>query len=378
MDRRRWKKIRIMAAALLMALMYMEGYRTAEAQDFTRPVSLCVVPAGSEYREDLRTSDILYDLYRVADVKKVPGYDVCDFSVRAPYSTASDPVTIGKEITSAGWRREAAKALVIALNADIPVIKGWSAAGEGGTAPASGMTVTDDGTPLSAGLYLLTARGASAELHDATAYADLSDPENPRTRVYTEEWVYTYEPVLIALPYTSPVMDERPANTADGEWFYDVTAYLKPERVSRFGSIRVSKKLLHYGSPAEFTFTVKAVYHGETVLTKNVVLPFDKDCGETQELLVEGIPAGAEVTVEEKTPPGRYFLVSGAEEAQTVLADKTVVFCFVNDYEEEIPTPPPTGDRTDLMLYMILAGVSGIAVCTAGVSLLWKRKRKKD
>ena len=376
MDRRRWKRIRIMASALLMALICMGVYRTAEAVDITQPVSLGVVPAGPEYMEDLSPSDVFYDLYLVADAKDVPGYDTYDFSVREPYSTAADPVIIGKEITSAGWRQAAAKTLVTALNSDTPVIKGWSAEGKDGAATASRMMEADDGTPLSAGLYLLVARGASEELQDVTAYADISDSENPRNRVYTEEWLYTYEPVLIALPYTSPVMDENPANTADGEWFFDVTAHLKPERASRYGSIRVSKKLLHYGVPAEFTFTVKAVYHGETVLAKDAVIHFDKDSGETKDVLVEGIPAGAEVTVTEQTPPIGYYMVSGAEEAQTVLADKTVVFCFVNDYEEEIPTPPPTGDTSNLMLYVILAGISGIAILGTLVSIFLKRKRQ--
>ena len=86
-----------MASALLMALICMGVYRTAEAVDITQPVSLGVVPAGPEYMEDLSPSDVFYDLYLVADAKDVPGYDTYDFPCGSP--------TAPRQILSSSGRR---------------------------------------------------------------------------------------------------------------------------------------------------------------------------------------------------------------------------------------------------------------------------------
>ena len=366
------RKQKISAAAVLTALLLVVLFSVnALTLDLQTPVSLGVVPAGAEYLTDLDPADIVYDLYKVADAAEVPGFETYDFAVRDFYAGGANAVTVTRDMDADAWRTQAANAFVKALTEnDTPLIRGKS------LSEGEKLTTADDGSALLPGLYLLVARGADPALQDVSAFADLSDPEQPVSVVTSGNYIYTFAPALIALPYTSPDVDEQIATTADGEWNYDVTAHLKPERTERYGSIRIVKKLLNYmkGTNATFVFTVTAVYRGETVLQKEVTITFDGSSERIQEILVDHIPVGAVVTVEENTPQDGYFLVQAENDPQTVSADTIAEFLFANDYEEGTTPPPDTGDRTSLWRYMILAAVSGLALVLIGVTEFRKRK----
>ena len=368
MINRKQKRFRI-ATAVLMALLFVLFSGTVLAVDLTIPVELGIVPAGSEFLEDLNEADIVYDLYKVADATEISGQDTYGFAVREFYTSEAYAVEISPEMDAESWRTQAAHAFVKALTEnDTPLIWGQTSKAD------ERFTTADDGSQLLPGLYLLVARGADAALQDPSVYADTTDPEQPKSIAYSGNYIYTFAPVLIALPYTSPEINEEIHTTADGEWNYSVTVHLKPERTERYGSISIVKKLLTYkkGTAADFVFTVRAEVYGSIVFEKEVTISFDENSERIQELVIDGIPIGATVTVEEKTPQDGYVLVQSENDPQVITAEIIPEFLFANDYEEV--TPPDTGDHVHLWLYILLAAVSGLGLLYMGGRYLFRKR----
>ena len=374
MKNKEWMKNRIISAVLAALFMALLVSVHVLALDLAAPVSMEIVPAGADLMQDLHEEDILYDLYQIADAVAVPGSDTYDFSVTDFFRDGTDAVTISQEMDAAAWRIQAGNAFRKVLNENAePLVRGRR------LKKGERLTAADDGALLLPGLYLLVARGADPVLQEASAYADLSDPEGPKSIVYSGDSVYTYSPALIALPYPSQDIDGHTVSTADGEWNYDVTVHLKPERTDRYGRIRIVKKLLNYkeGTKASFVFHIHAVFHGTVVLDEDVTISFNEAGERIREVLIEDLPSGAEVTVEELAPEEGYFLVQAENETQIVSAEQTAEFLFANDYQEEGPPPPETGDRSQLGLYLALAAASGLGLLIVVILRIIKKKKRK-
>lgn len=149
---------------------------------------------------------------------------------------------------------------------------------------------------------------------------------------------YRFVPYLIALPnnYYHPG-DENSSE----EWIYGdeaakpVYVGLKPERENRYGDLVIEKTLSSYNGTfkgASFVFEVKAVKDNTLVYSDVVSLTFD-GYG-TQQVRIQQIPAGAEVTVTEVYSGAGYSPADGQSVKSAVIASEgeAVTVSFENEY----------------------------------------------
>lgn len=238
--------------------------------------------------QELENMEVPVEVYRVAEVdsageyKELPGFESLDLG------------NISSQATAREWEEKAGLAV--------------KAAEEGQVAPEQISTTEAGFTGLETGMYLVEAQAVSSEEYD-----------------------YGFTPYLLALPnnyYT--------AETPDDSWVYDVTAGLKPEQTPRFGSIQIRKALDSYNETlgsASFIFSVEALKDGRTVYSDVVSLIFDGPG--TRTLTVEGIPAGAQVTVTEVYSGASYEVTGSQTQTVTVESSRENAVSFTNAYSGE-------------------------------------------
>jgi hypothetical protein len=308
------------AAAVLLLLMSLLLAIPVSAVDLTEPCSLTVSPGSDEYADELIQAGLVIDLYQVADVLPVVGADGYTFEMRSAY----DELLISDEMSNAAWRALAQQAAEIALNGDMPVVSGAQ--------PNTAITETEGGR-LESGLYLIIARGADETDYISTV-TDEEGTEQLVTSVHTQRYTYSFQPELVAIP-EKPADASGEMNTAsDGEWLYDITVSLKPERELRYGSVSIIKTLLSYNvsnGPATCVFRVEGVWDGETVFSNVYALTFTEPGQRT--VVADRIPAGAEVTVTEIYSGAGYSLISEPEQTVLLEADEVAEVSFINDYD---------------------------------------------
>lgn len=318
--------ITLTLAFILIVTMPLPGRAAGRFDE--RKCSL-TVKAIEEYQEDLTDSDLVIDLYKIADASPYAGSDGYSFSLKPAYEN----LVIGRDMSGEDWGNIAQEAAMIALGEN-----------DGGSVqtPEKLLDFNEPGSAdLDAGLYLLIARNKDSKTED---YVDYIIPEDGQvenekkivTKAFTDEYVYTFLPELVSLP--GKPEENGVVNTANsGDWIFDAEAFLKPEQGSRYGLLKIVKTLEKYNvsnGPATFVFDVEAVLKGEKVYSDVVSIVF-KDPG-VEEILVEKIPVGAEVTVTEVYTGASYKLISDASRETTIVEDllDPSSVSFTNDYDE--------------------------------------------
>lgn len=234
--------------------------------------------------EELDSMPIPVDLYRVASVGQDGRYTVLEGFQKVDLSK------VGSETTAQVW-------------ADLAV-QAAEAVQAGGIAPAAATELKAqpgqdrpsarvEGLPT--GMYLVSAG-----------------------TVESAEYTYDFIPYLVALPnnyyYKEPAGDDT--------WVYDVGSELKPEQAVRYGSIRIEKALPSYNATlggASFVFQVEAEKDGKKVYSDVVSISFDAPG--VRSLQVDGIPAGARVTVTEVYSGSAYRAVTDGPQTVTIVAE---------------------------------------------------------
>ena len=245
---------------------------------------------GGNYSE-LNTKPVEIDLYKVASVD-VTG----DFTADAGYETLEgDLAALDDKTTAEDWATISAKAkaLIDAEGSGLAPVKN--------VATSNGsVTVTD----LETGLYLV-------------------DPQT----AWTDYYQYDFTPYLISLP------DNRYYDNKPDTWIYELTGDnaigLKPIRTDRYGDLVIEKFLDSYNATnvgATFVFQVEGtktdVDTGEvkTVISDVYSMTFNGP-GEDR-IVIEDIPAGANVTVTEVYSGGSYKLTSDRTVDTVIVAEQ--------------------------------------------------------
>ena len=363
----KWKWTRMLAAFCMAILLPLTGYVSYAAGEWNanQPCSLTVnaSSADKEFAEDLKTAEVVVDLYKVADVVKDGDNDNFIYNFREEYSSlleASFVVegtdgskSLRKDLTSDEWRQMAQKAAQIALDSSDgslgrpgeqkkePVVAGAGA----GTPITKEASEGDQGNNLYAGLYLMVARG-----EDVEEYIVPISREGRNAGIGTVAWsenkVYTFEPELVALPGVLTGGDLSQGAEGGYAWNYNVTVNLKPSQSERFGYLDIVKSLRNYDSSqsAVFVFQVDAVQNGRSVYSDVWTIELN-GTGPRRLPAPVKLPAGAQVTVREIYATPCYTLVEkpvnptasvGAEHT----ADSPLTFTFVSDYN-----PKPVGGK---------------------------------
>lgn len=292
----------VLAAALIFSAFSLPKAYAALGVDVNAKCSV-EIDVTQTGMSELMNLPVEVHLYKVADIDAQGEYTAIgdfrqlDFSGVDSNTTAEDWETLANE-AKALVRPTTEKAAVITL------VNGK------GTA-----------TGLSTGMYLVDAQQA------------LSD-----------SYQYDFNPYLISLP------NNNYYSTGNDEWIYNLTGSnaigLKPEKTDRFGDLVINKTLDAYNATiggATFVFQVEAfktdpdTNERKCVYSNVVSVTFD-GVG-TESILIEDIPAGAEVVVTEIYSGASYTLTSDGSYTVTIIADgeegapATVDFSNTYNYE---------------------------------------------
>ncbi len=274
------KIILLLAAALLVGTFgfSLAGIAYANAGPISpETAGQMTVGLPESAPEELQEAEVKVHLYRTASVSSdgkftalgdfagLSGFDLSDVS------TAAKLEALAKVATSAVSKKQTKPDAELTL------------AEQNGRASAVAGN-------LATGLYLLTADD-----------------------VVTDNTRYVFQPVLVALP--------QDGNTF---WQYLMAVTLKYEIDAKESKIIIEKDLDNwydinsgYDIPVHtmFVFEVTAVYNEKTVY--NDVLSLDFTAPGKKQIVVDGLPIGADVTVEEVYSGGEYQLKTG-DKAQTL------------------------------------------------------------
>lgn len=329
----------ITALTLVMVIFILPSAAGFAAVDVNKEVSLTVKPSGggdqaeNEFSDDISNAHIVLDLYKVADIQPVSGYDTYEFAAIEEYGILSNKSKVSienKDMDSAEWKALTQEAAANAL--------GTAYGAEAKTPVVEGAAIDSRITGLSAGLYLVIARGSTLGPNE---YIKTGKDKAIYTIANSDLYEYRFAPELVALP-TKDANDDGVINTANaGEWKYDETIYLKAERDNLRASIKIVKKLDSYETSYKTKDTATFVFHVYDTDTQGKTFDnyystvFDKpNNGTGQEILIPDLPAGLKLTVEEVYRGGNYKLTTDDKQQVTVSADKINGVEFTNTYDD--------------------------------------------
>lgn len=282
---RKFKKANawVLALALLISLLAVPKVYGAGGIDTGRACSLSFAMDG-QYPE-LDDLSVQVKVYRVASVGTDGSYtDLAGFE-------GLDLSAADSQTTAQQWAELAARAAEMAGAGGIAPTAQTQLQKQPGQEHSSGRM-----EGLSTGMYLVEAES-----------------------VESAEYTYNFIPYLAALP------GNYYASTGDDAWVYDVDTALKPEQQPRLGSLVIEKTLTDYNATlggAAFVFQVEGrMGSGESarVVYSNVLsLVFD-GAGE-KSLQIDGLPAGAQVTVTEVYSGASYQAVTNPEQTAVITA----------------------------------------------------------
>lgn len=314
-----------------------------------------------KFGEDLRSSGVVVDVYRVAAAVKTPGYDSYTYELNEAYKD----LPLKENPTSADeWQKLAQAAAAVVLG---PVDADGRFQGPAANAElelvASNVDIakldevkpdSNKVFPLKTGLYLLIAHGS--DLTTPAAYATQIEQTVGETATTTvtktvtiansARYQYTFEPQLVSIPGRPDAGngDSTGGGTANrGEWQYNMVVNLKPQRSQRYGDLEIVKSLLTYDNTKDsplFVFEVIGTLDNQEVYREYESITFTAAGQETVRLT--GIPATATVTVTEVYSGAGYRLEEGVAATQgangeiVIGADDVVSTApFVNTSDDE-------------------------------------------
>lgn len=290
---------------------------------------------ADSFGEDLAGADVVVDLYQVARAVKTSGQDTYHYELTGEYASLNLPDSPEEGAQpAANWEETAQQAAAIALDAASPCTP------VSGSGESAGTKVGN----LAPGLYLLVARGRNlTELADYKIEIEQTDSltqeESKRiaTIANSQQYTYAFLPQLVSLP-TKEADANGVINTANpGDWIFEASVNLKPERLDRYGSLEIVKTLLEYETmggvqeSATFVFEVTGMLDDQVVYSNVESITFT--AAGQERVVLDRIPAMAQVTVREVYSGSSYQLTVPGDRTATIAADDVVSVEFENEYD---------------------------------------------
>lgn len=290
---------------------------------------------ADSFGEDLAGADVVVDLYQVARAVKTSGQDTYHYELTGEYASLNLPDSPEEGAQpAASWEETAQQAAAIALDAASPCTP------VSGSGESAGTKVGN----LAPGLYLLVARGRNlTELADYKIEIEQTDSltqeESKRIATIADSQQYTYAflPQLVSLP-TKEADANGVINTANpGDWIFEASVNLKPERLDRYGSLEIVKTLSEYETmggvqeSATFVFEVTGMLDDQVVYSNVESITFT--AAGQERVVLDRIPAMAQVTVREVYSGSSYQLTVPGDRTATIAADDVVSVEFENEYD---------------------------------------------
>ena len=290
---------------------------------------------ADSFGEDLAGADVVVDLYQVARAVKTSGQDTYHYELTGEYASLKLPDSPEEGAQpAASWEETAQQAAAIALDAASPCTP------VSGSGESAGTKVGN----LAPGLYLLVARGRNlTELADYKIEIEQTDSltqeESKRiaTIANSQQYTYAFLPQLVSLP-TKEADANGVINTANpGDWIFEASVNLKPERLDRYGSLEIVKTLSEYETmggvqeSATFVFEVTGMLDDQVVYSNVESITFT--AAGQERVVLDRIPAMAQVTVREVYSGSSYQLTVPGDRTATIAADDVVSVEFENEYD---------------------------------------------
>ena len=290
---------------------------------------------ADSFGEDLAGADVVVDLYQVARAVKDSGQDTYHYELTGEYASLKLPDSPEEGAQpAASWEETAQQAAAIALDAASPCTP------VSGSGESAGTKVGN----LAPGLYLLVARGRNlTELADYKIEIEQTDSltqeESKRiaTIANSQQYTYAFLPQLVSLP-TKEADANGVINTANpGDWIFEASVNLKPERLDRYGSLEIVKTLSEYETmggvqeSATFVFEVTGMLDDQVVYSNVESITFT--AAGQERVVLDRIPAMAQVTVREVYSGSSYQLTVPGDRTATIAADDVVSVEFENEYD---------------------------------------------
>lgn len=288
------RKIKKGSALILALILFLSGGILARVQaavgiETDRMCSISFELDGDLEGEfgELNSLTVPVKLYQVASVKETGEYEALEGYEELKLES------ITSETTAAEWEEKAKTAAQIVADTEPE-------------ASVSGEIINGQGKVenISTGMYLVVA-----------------------DTVLSDTYEYSFTPYLISLP------NNYFGSTGNDAWVYDVTTGLKPGREERLGSLVIDKTLETFNATlgnTTFVFQVEGVKDGEKVYSNVFSMVFDGTG--TKSIIVEELPAGAQITVTEIYSGASYELTSEPSKTVSIVADQEVHAAFSNDY----------------------------------------------
>ena len=290
---------------------------------------------ADSFGEDLAGADVVVDLYQVARAVKTSGHDTYHYELTGEYASLNLPDSPEEGAQpAASWEETAQQAAAIALDAASPCTP------VSGSGESAGTKVGN----LAPGLYLLVARGRNlTELADYKIEIEQTDSltqeESKRiaTIANSQQYTYAFLPQLVSLP-TKEADANGVINTANpGDWIFEASVNMKPERLDRYGSLEIVKTLSEYETmggvqeSATFVFEVTGMLDDQVVYSNVESITFT--AAGQERVVLDRIPAMAQVTVREVYSGSSYQLTVPGDRTATIAADDVVSVEFENEYD---------------------------------------------
>ena len=345
----------LLSLVLLLALAPAGWADGEEGGGETQEVQSCfvkIIPSGNnDMMEDLKTANIVVDVYKVANMIKSDKYDTYTFKATTAFAGADDGSfealvnDIQGRLDDTGIDKKAwgllAEGSLKAVMAD-PQRKIFTYNTYYANADGIVNLVDSSGNRIEQGLYLVVAHtdGLEDYLRTGTAedfYYDINDDlvteESVRRAsiAQTKMYEYYFGAQLIAIPTKAPDENGVIKTSNPGPWLFGteadpLTYVLKPSRTLRNGILKITKTLTDYADlskgayfePATFSFSIVGKDdEGNIVYQREVSLSVTEPVEEAEVITLNDLIIGTNVTVTESYS-GAHYLADQDTVTQTV------------------------------------------------------------
>lgn len=280
-------RLRALALGVCLLVTLALGGIAARADEPAGQNTLTVFRSGGEkvpftaaIKADYDASPVEVNIYQVATAKPNDKYDIFDYT-SVTDELDLDATEFKDETGATDWEKVAQAAKKLADEGKLEAIK--NASGELPTATIAANTQSIDIAGLDNGLFLVL-------------------PKNIKGTGFE----YTFSPSLTALPTKEAKNGVIMTSFDYGRWLTEVTINLKPAYMPIYGALEITKTITE-ADPQEamFTFHITGkTPQGEDYDTyAGITIPAGEETGST---IVDHIPAGTAVTIEEVYAAGRY------------------------------------------------------------------------
>lgn len=325
------KLIYLLAAVTLMtAVCGMEPTRS-RALDLSRKGTMTVhtlkeTEENKTMAEDVKTADVVVDVYQVATAVKTAGYDSYDYKFLSGFGNPAVPKDASE------WSALAQETAETALGGSIEPVR-------------KEQPVETSIADLEPGLYLLVARGRKLTVADDYKIdMELKDGAEGETVIATiansRDYQYAFMPQLVALPMkgTGDTTMEPNMTSDRGPWVFDLDVYMKTTQSPRFGSLEIIKTLSSHeteaglpAEPATFVFRIDGTIDGETVYSEVESITFT--AAGQERVRIDRIPVTADVTVTEIYTGSSYQAEVTEPQTAVISAENVASVSFSNFYD---------------------------------------------